>query len=247
MYDGKTIKMKRCALLKDYWQYTAGAKNCDLSGKYPYLAVGRCDTFNAPIPKIFTLIKEGYGGGFTKVCAHGYTNRKKLVNVEYPQELLLSVWSTTVGIRSRSRHPLYLDNANVHLPDFTSEKVIHVVTLSLLSAIIFQMRMSEKYSEGNIGFIGRGAARKLQFRDRTGDCDHSKVVSQILQKYTDLKINRNSDKNVGEVVQYLKNCDIRNDHDDQLKKYSREIVEEIQIRLEEIGYFGDYIPIPESF
>ena len=241
-YENQKFKLKKKKLLKDYWRYDSGDKGCpDVYKKKPFLAVSHCEAFNTPKGKFFSLSYKQRDG---KICRH--TIKQKIVATPYSQELLLSVWSTVVGIRSMSSHPLYLDNAYVHLPDFNDESVLKILALTILNTLIFQMKSPLKYSQGNIGF---DAHQNLVFGDKTGCSDYVEEIIQIITRFSGLLINRGNSTSIIELFEWLR-CSVSVNGVEKVKKmriYSRLLKEEVQKRLWEIGYFGNFIPFPEDF
>ena len=73
-------------------------------------------------------------------------NLVKPLNLGFtPDELAISLWSVVVGHRSLTNYPLYMDNANVHLPDFTNETVREILVLTILiMRLLFLKRLPEK-------------------------------------------------------------------------------------------------------
>ena len=242
IYNDSILRFRRMNLLKDYWRYDSGDKGCPVKNqKMPFLAVSHCETFNAPKGKFFSLMNKKRDG---KLCEH--TNKIKLERMPYSQELLISLWSTVVGMRSMTKHPLYLDNANVHLPDFCEDSVQEVVALVILDNLIQQLKSPQKYSEGHIGF---DINNQLVFGDKTGCSDYASEVMQIITKFSSLPITRASSVTVLELFKWLQDtADIYSPADiKKMDSYRRLLKEEVSKRLWDIKYFADFIPFPRNF
>ena len=180
-----------------------------------------------------------------KLCEH--TIKKKMLGLPYSQELLISIWSTIVGRKSLTSYPLYLDNAHVHLPDFRKEGVLEIVALGLLYNLIYQIKDPLKYSQGHIGFFDQ----TLIFGDKTGCSDYADEVEEIINRFSNISIDSSvSDSSkvptVLELFCWLKNdLDIHHKkHKDQMDVYLKILKEEVERRLWNIDYFGDFIPFP---
>ena len=241
-FKDRTLGFRKVNLLKDYWRYDRGDKGCpEEHQKRPFLAVTPCERFNSLKGKFFTLTSKPRDG---KLCKHTCT--LKLENLPYSQELLISLWSTVVGVRSMTEHPLYLDNAYVHLPDFCEEPVLEIISLAILHNLIHQMSSPQKYSKGHIGF---DINRHLVFGDETGCSDYSDEVMQIIIKFSKLLINKETKISVIKLFEWLRDeADVYNqDHAKLMSTYRRLLKKEVSKRLREIDYFGDYIPFPRNF
>ena len=162
----------------------------------------------------------------------------------WPSELILSLWSTIVGHRSMTRAPLHFDNTYVHLPDFEDPHVMEIVTLGLVYVIIEQIQNPTEYSEGNIGFKGLGSTRKFQFKDNTGDCDYSNDVIDMIEKYAHVSLR--SGISIKEIYEELRDANVAKEKE-KFNKYRTELKKEVQSRVEQIGYFGNYMPFPMHF
>ena len=141
----KTIFFEKMPLLKDGWLY-------DRRDKRPVkneIAVQHCETFNAPIPKVFHL--ELKKGGSELIPENVI---RPLGVEELPDELFYGLWSVSVGAKtygkslSSSLHPIYFDNAYVHLPDFTRKETQEILAYAALYSRVYN------YAEDRIGFIG---------------------------------------------------------------------------------------------
>ena len=112
-------------LLNEFWKYD--------TRKYvrgEIIAQGN-DRFNVVAPKMMHLNHKKGGSELVP------ENIKKSLNVNnIPDELLFGLWSCTVGYRSLTSYPLYMDNAYVHLPDFSKAETQEILALSVLSILI---------------------------------------------------------------------------------------------------------------
>jgi len=219
-YEGKIIKLRKSNLLKDYWKYDTRKiiKN--------EIVVQGCDRFNSASPKIFHLNPKK--GGSELVPAN---IRKPLNLSDIPDELFFGLWSITVGYKSITDFPIYINEAYTHLPDLERVETFEVLAYSLIHAIISEQ--IKNYCKGKIGFIG--ASRVFKF----GGKKLTEGAKYLIRTYGYCKI---GDKTIKDVFKELKSePDITKIN----KNYRKMIGKEIEKRLEKIGYY-DFIPIPEK-
>ena len=217
-YEGKNIQLKKLPLLKDFWKYD-NRKNI-----LNEIAVQGCDRFNAATPKIFHMnVKKG---GSEII----YANIKKAIKLsKIPDELFFGLWSVTVGYKSITNFPIYINEAYTHLPNFNMTE-----TFEILAYVIIHIIISEEikhYCNNKIGFIGTSRIFKFGGKRLTDGAKY------LIDTYGYCKI---GDKTIKEVFLELKNePDITKINNN----YRKIIKKEIENRLEKIGYW-DYIPIP---
>lgn len=225
-YQDRILRMKKMKLLKEGWRYRDGSKYVKKKVS-PSLGVRRNDTFNNPNPKIFTInVAEGSGAEISR------DNVKIELHIpEVPSELIYGLWTITVGYRSITDHPIFIDNAHTHLPDFTRKEAMEILTYALIHTLITELK--NNYCEGKIGFIGMN--RVFCFGNRS----LTKGAEYLIEKYGYCPIGVN---NISNVFIELKSEPDINKIDE---KYRRIIKTEIGTRLDNIGYW-DFIPIPSS-
>ena len=226
MYEKTPIHLKMVALLKEGGRYRDGSKYVTNKVDHP-LGVRRNDTFNNPNPKIFTVdVKEGSGAEISK------DNVKiDLKIAKIPSELIYGLWSVTVGHRSIAGHPIFIDNAHTHLPDFSKKETMEILAYSLIHTLITELK--NNYCQGKIGFIGLN--RIFQF----GNTSLTNGVKHLIEKYGYCNIGEKTILDVFEELKTEPNIDNIDNN------YRRKIKEEITRRLDLIA-FWDFIPIPNN-
>ena len=219
-YDTKLIPLKQVPLLKDYWRYDTRKR------LYGEIAVQGNDRFNVMAPKLFHLKVEKGGSELVP------ENLLKLLDVGYiPDELAIGLWSVTVGHRSLTTYPIYMDNAYVHIPDFSNKEVKKILTMALISVLI-----SEKLNNYTNG--------KIRIDEKSGECYFgnqrlTEGARFLLKTYDSLRI---KDVAVPEILNQLRSKDFIIDN----SRYWRKILrEEIENLLYEIAYW-DFIPLPQT-
>jgi hypothetical protein len=117
----KHVRFKRLPLLKDGWKYDRRDKGI-VKGE---IVAQHCESFNAPAPKVIHLNPKQ--GGSEMIPENVI---KPLRVDDLPDELVYGLWSVSVGAKafwtslSNMLHPIYFDNAYVHLPDFSKRETI---------------------------------------------------------------------------------------------------------------------------
>ena len=223
MSDDKTILLRKTMLLRDGWRYRDGSKYVR-STTDDALWVFRSSYFNEPYPHLIGLgIQEGFGAEIAP------ENVKIELNVPgVPSELVYALWSVVVGTRSLSVHPIYIDNAYVHLPDFTRRESVEILALAVISTILTELRAN--YCKERIGFIGAG--RVFRF----GNPTLTNGAMTILSTHGNVLI---GDKRISDIVNTLRTISLSNEENLSI---ARQIKKEIQERLNILGYW-DHIPI----
>ena len=215
----KSIKLKKMNLLKDGWKYDT-RKN--VKGE---ICVQHNETFNVPAPKTFymNVLKGG-----SELIPENVKIDLELKNV--PSELVYGLWSTCIGYKSITNFPTYINEAYTHLPNFTKQETLEILSYLVIHALISEL--IKNYCKGKIGFIG--LSRKFKF----GGEKLTKGAKYLINTYGYCKI---GNKTIIEVFNELKEeLNIENIN----KDYRKLIKKEIEKRLEIIGYW-DYIPIPK--
>jgi hypothetical protein len=219
-FEGGVIPIKAASLLKEYWSYDNRKK---IKGE---IAVQGNDRFNVQAPKMIHLKVEKGGSELIK------ENLKKSIDIKIiPDELAIGLWSLTVGYRSITKYPLYMDNAYVHLPDFNKQESLEILTYVALHGLITEMK--NNYTKGKIGI--KGTEKSLVF----GGDQLTNGVKYLLNEYKDLKV---GDFSVNTIISHIKQLEDINELDSSLR---RQISREIEQRLEALGYW-DYIPVPKG-
>jgi len=224
MYEDVSLRLKKTKLLKEVWRYRDGSKYVKERIDHP-LGVRRNDTFNNPNPKIFTIdVKEGSGAEISK------DNVKFDLEIpNIPSELIYGLLSVAVGYRSITDHPIFIDNAHTHLPDFSKKETMEILAYTLIHVLITEIK--NNYCSGKIGFIGMN--RVFSF----GNPLLTKGAKYLIDTYSYCPI---GDKKISDVFLELKTEPNIENIDEN---YRRLIKIEIENRLKTIGYW-DFIPIP---
>ena len=134
----KKIEFKKMPLIKDRWRYRDGSKYVKNKTKNA-IGAPRCDAFNVPNIKIFGInLKEGSGA---EISPDNLKSNQILIQ-NVPSELVYGLWSVAVGKHvfgtslSYSQHPIYFEQAYVHLPDFRQKETIEILAYSALNQLI---------------------------------------------------------------------------------------------------------------
>lgn len=218
-FENQDIQLKQFPLLKDGWKYDTRQL---INGE---IAVQGNDRFNASPPKMIHLdIKKG-GSELSP------RNVKISLNISnIPDELIYGLWSLIVGLRSITSYPIYMDNSYVHLPDFTDNRVIQILSLTVLTSIIDEI--NHNYCQGKIGFIG--VHRIFQF----GNPSLTNGCNYLLNTHKDILVNET--ETIGSIFHTMQS------EPDPLKwnkNWRKELKAKIEGLLNEIEYWK-YIPIP---
>ena len=222
--DNKKLHFKELPLLKDGWRYRDGSKYVKTKTK-DAIGAPRCEKFNAPGVKTFGVdLKEGSGAELSP------DNLKIVLNItNVPSELIYGLWSVAVGKHafgtslSVSLHPIYFEQAYVHLPDFAKREAIEVLAYSALGVLL------KNYAEDRIGFFGTNQVFRF------GNERLTKGVEYLLNLCKECPVYEGH--NIGEVFEMFRQSKV-----DQTK-LRKGLIEEVSVRLVKIGYW-DYIPIP---
>ncbi|MHA1990261.1 MAG: hypothetical protein ACW981_18195 [Candidatus Hodarchaeales archaeon] len=220
-FEEKKITLKRSKLLNEYWRYDTRKF---IRGEI--VAQGN-DRFNVVAPKMLHLeIKKG---GSELVPE----NVKKPLNIDnIPDELIFGLWSCAVGHRSLTGHPLYMDNAYVHLPDFSKTEIQEILIYTLLSILIIEM--NNNYTKGKITIFN--GTQEITF----GGDNLTKGANHLLKMYNNLEF---GNKTVHSFLKIMKN-NVENPV--VMNQYRPTFKKEIEKRLIKTGYWN-HIPISESF
>ena len=218
-YEGENIKLRQVSLLKEGWN--CNLKKNDLEDE---IAVTDNSCFNVPSPKVYHLNPKKRGG--SRVVEK---NVKIPLKISVPSELAYSLWTVIIGYNSMIDNPIYIDNAYVHLPDFTRKETMEILAYTVINTLFEELKKNR--CEGRIGFSG--PYREFSF----GGKDLTKGAKYLIDTYGECLI---GDKSIINIFDELKR-----EPDEtkiSIKEYRREIKKEISDRLEKIGYWG-YIPI----
>jgi len=227
MSDDKRIGLKKSNLLRTGWRYRDGSLYVNETSD-DALWVFRSSYFSEPYPKIIGInIQDGFGA---EVSRDNVKIDLGIPNV--PSELIYALWSTVVGTRSLSKHPIYMDNAYVHLPDFNRLESMEIVALAVISTLITALKSN--YCKDRIGFTGMDRAFKF---------GNERLTNGALHLLTDHGAVLIGDKPIIDIFNELKNEPDPAKIDDG---YQASIKKEIATRLNAIGYW-DYIPVPMQF
>lgn len=220
--NSRRIRFKELPLLKDGWAYDRRDKGIVKNE----IVVHHCETFNAPAPKVFHLNPKQGG---SEVIPENVI--KPLGVDDLPDELVYALWSVSVGAKvfwtslSNMLHPIYFDNAYVHLPDFSRKETIEILAYSALHAVL------RNYAPDRIGFVGSNRVFRFGNERLTKGVLHLFDLSEnciVYDNYT-----------VKDVLDQVKESEY------DFGKSTKGIKEEVTKRLNAIGYW-DYVPIPED-
>ena len=184
--------------------------------------------FNTSGPKVFQCPEKHKMGG-AEVIPENVKIELNIPNI--PSELAYALWSTTVGSSTIAGHPLYIDNAYVHLPDFTRNETLEILAYSVLNTLFNELK--GKWSDGQIKFTNDNPRHLIFGGERL-----TKGAQYLLNVYSDCPI---GNETIGTVFDELRReIDLEKF---SFKKYNASIRLEVSNRLDAIGYWG-YIPIP---
>lgn len=219
------VLFKKMPLLKDGWRYRDGNKYVKHKVEGA-IGVPRCERFWTPRIKVLcTDIKEGSGAELSPDNLR--TNRVLVPSI--PSELIYALWSVAVGKHafgtslSTSLHPIYFEQAYVHLPDFTRKETIEILAYSALHVLV------KNYAENQIGFFGTNKVFRFDGENYT------KSIRYLINMCKDCPVYEGHD--IAEVFDFIRQSKV------DVTKCRKGIKEEVSKRLEEIGYW-DYVPIP---
>lgn len=221
----KAVLLKKLPLVKDGWRYRDGNKYVrhKTAGA---IGVPRCERFNTPNIKLLsTDIKEGSGAELSP----DNLKSKKVLVPNIPSELVYGLWSVAVGKHafgtslSTSLHPIYFEQAYVHLPAFGKKETIEILAYSALHILI------KNYAENQIGFFGTNKVFRFD-----SEC-YTKSIEYLFDVCKDCSVYE--DHNISEVFELIRQSKVN------VTKCRRGLKEEVTKRLEEIGYWN-YVPIP---
>jgi hypothetical protein len=218
-FEGAPIKFQRSLLLKDCWDYD---NRKIIIGE---IGVQGNDRFNVAAPKI---IHDQINKGGSELISENVKRDLKIPNIS--TQFAIGIWSCTVGYRSLSNYPLYVDNSYVHLPDFAEINVQKILALALLPLIITEI--DNNYTNGKIGFSGVNSI--LHF----GGNVLTMNANFLLEFFKDFSIT--DEWNISDIVDKIKNNKITDSDKRNIKKEVKIKIEEL---LEIINYFN-YIPLP---
>ena len=216
----KQVKFKELPLLKDGWRYDRRDKGI-LKGE---IVVQHSESFNAPAPKVIHLNPRQ--GGSEMIPENVI---KPLGIPGLPDELVYGLWSVSVGAKvfwtslSNMLHPIYFDNAYVHLPDFSKRETIEILAYSALHALL------RNYAHDRIGFFGTNKVFKFGGERLTKGVEHLFDICKDCVVY--------DNHTIGEVLDQIKESKV------DFGKCTKGIKFEVAKRQAQIGYW-DYVPIP---
>jgi hypothetical protein len=217
----KKVRFKELPLLKDGWKYDRRDKGV-LKGE---IVVQHCESFNAPAPKVIHLNPKQGG---SEMIPENVIKPLGIPNL--PDELVYGLWSVSVGAKafwtslSNMLHPIYFDNAYVHLPDFSKRETIEILAYSALHALL------RNYATDKIGFFGANKVFKFGGERLTRGVEYLFDICKDCIVYENVTIK--------EVLDLIKESKV------DFSKCTKGIKEEVARRQAQIGYW-DYVPIPK--
>ena len=218
----KEVKFKELPLLKDGWRYDRRDKG-NLKGE---IVVQHCESFNAPAPKV--MHNNPKQGGSEMIPENVVI---PLGVDDLPDELVYGLWSVSVGAKafwtslSNMLHPVYFDNAFVHLPDFSRKETIEILALSALHTVL------RNYANDRIGFFGSSKVFKFGGERLTRGVEHLFDICKDCIVYDSLTIS--------DVLNQIKLSN------DDFANCTKGIKDEVAKRQKLIHYW-DYVPVPRS-
>ncbi len=220
--ENKLYKLKPMVLLKDGWRYRDGSKYIQEKIVNP-VGVFRCERFNVPNPKIFSLnLKEGSGA---ELAPENVKIDLKIPNL--PSELIYGLWSITVGYLSITDFPFYINESYTHLPDFTKRETMEILAYALIYELISETK--NNYCGGKIGFAGIGLNRSFIFINER----LTEGASHLITHYGYCPLGKETISGAFNKLKSELNFD----------KNSRQLIKKgIEARLNAIGYW-DYLPL----
>ncbi len=226
--DRKTLRFKQMTLLKDGWRYRDGSKYVKIKTK-DAIGAPRCDRFNAPEPKIFGVdLKEGSGAELSPDNLKLDKIALKIPNV--PSEIVYGLWSVSVGKHafgtslSVSLHPIYFEQAYVHLPDFNRKETLEILAYAALGVLL------KNYAEDRIGFFGTNRVFRFGNERLTKGVEHLFKYCKDAPTY--------DGNTIGDALELIKHSKV------DATKLRKSLKEEVSKRLIAIGYW-DFVPIPQ--
>ena len=225
--ETKTLHFKEMPLLKDGWRYRDGSKYVK-DKTHDAISAPRCDRFNAPnVKSIAVGLKEGSGA---EISPDNLKLDKVVIDIPgVPSELVYGLWSVSVGKHafgtslSVSLHPIYFEQAYVHLPDFKKKKALEILAYAALETLL------KNYAEDRIGFFGTN----LVFR--FGNERLTKGVKHLIDLCRDAPTYDGN--TIGDTFELFKHSKV------DATKLRSSLKEEVSKRLNAIGYW-DFMPIP---
>lgn len=218
--NSKEVRFKELPLLKDGWRYDRRDKG-GLKGE---IVVQHSESFNAPAPKVIHLNPKQGGSEMIP------DNVLQPLGVDdLPDELIYGLWSVSVGAKAfwtslnNMLHPIYFDNAYVHLPDFSKKEAIEILALSALHVLL------RNYANEKIGFFGSNKVFKF------GGERLTRGVERLFAMCSDCIVY--DDNTIRDVVNQIKESKA------DFAKCTKGIKEGVAMRQEQIHYW-DYIPLP---
>ncbi len=216
----KPVTFSKLPLLKDGWKYDQRDKGI-VKGE---IVVQHCESFNAPAPKVF---HDSPKKGGSEVIPENVIKPLGIPNL--PDELAYALWSASVGAKvfwtssTNILHPIYFDNAYVHLPDFSRSETLEILAYSALHAVL------RNYAPGKIGFIG---SNKIF---RFGGGRLTKGVEYLFSHFGKCPVYE------GHSISDVLN-DVRQGKEN-FAECTKGIKAEVAKRQDSIGYW-EYVPIP---
>lgn len=227
--DGTMIPLhfKEMPLLKDGWRYRDGSKYVKVKTD-DAISAPRCDRFNAPNVKSIAIdLKQGSGA---EISPDNLKLDKVILNIpEVPSELAYGLWSVSVGKHafgtslSVSLHPIYFEQAYVHLPDFKKKRALEILAYAALETL------QKNYAEDRIGFFGTNRVFKFGNQELTKGVKHLIDLCKDAPTY--------DGKTIGDTFELFKQSRV------DATKLRNSLKDEVSSRLNSIGYW-DFIPIP---
>lgn len=225
--ERRILHFKEMPLLKDGWRYRDGSKYVKVKTK-DRISAPRCDLFNVPnVRSIGVDLREGSGA---ELSPDNLKLDRVVLNVPgVPSELVYGLWSLSVGKHafgtslSGSLHPIYFEQAYVHLPDFKRKEALEILAYAALETLL------KNYAEDRVGFFGTNRVFRFGNEKLTKGVEHLFDICKDAPVY--------DGNTIGDTFELFKKSSV------DPTKLRKALKEEVTRRLEAIGYW-DYVPIP---
>jgi hypothetical protein len=227
--EKRTLHFKEMPLLKDGWRYRDGSKYVKTKTK-DAIGAPRCEKFNAPgVRSIGVDLKEGSGAEISPDNLK--LDRVKLNVPGVPSELIYGLWSLSVGKHafgtslSVSLHPIYFEQAYVHLPDFTKKETLEILAYAVMETLL------KNYAQDRIGFFGTNRVFRFGNERLTKGVEYLLEVCKNAPTY--------DGNTIGDTFRLFRESKVDG------TKLRKSLKDEVSKRLSAIGYW-EYIPIPRA-
>ncbi len=218
-YNDNIIHFKRMDLLKDGWHYD---NRKVIKGE---ISIQGNERFNVPYAKNFKINVKSGGSEIV-------SENVKIplgIHQKVPSELVYGLWSSFLGYHAFIKHPVYMSDSYIHLPDFNRRETREILTYLIVYNLITEFIINN--TKGKIGFDEDKRIFKFGGQTLTTGAIY------LLKEYKYCPIGNSTIEKVFQELKKAKNLD------NLQKDYRKLIKNEINKRLMIIDYWK-YIPIP---